>query len=1021
MNGQYTSQTNLAPQRSHLSVGSQAQPTLINDRDPRDGFDYQDQGPSQTPSKKKGGEPVSGAASQLSTDPNNAVDYQQLVKKLDADLYERETKGTRARFPDRDHSSIRGPALSPVSGTPSQLSSSSSTSRRHDRRRRNDKLIPTTPSRAADKTRPRRVALNWRKELVDSIQQIILTANVSPVDPRLEPHNSVTWQHSNFEDIKLLELETLVTGLTEFGLQDSEVGLTKRLLKRVRLVSERAFVGGSFLTPTAIRYDMLNDSRYGADKCCAFLNFPFFAVRKAQKKAAFVKGDSKHPTRTLLQSRYRLNETIDRDDSQCIRMLDARSLKSCIKAPEAETAHLTRGGVDELIYVPQMWALIMGRDHMATAGPISDQALQGSTIGLRDHAALDTSQRCTLVRISFMNRGVPEEITYPLEQCASWFGLLNKHQQIRSALRQGKEETAPKDYPLQIGEHVLTDRTWASVQRSTDGEILRLWMETPKPPKVTVNNTDSESGSEAGQATEGEHESLAEARRTSKVTSADFPSLDRAPVVKAFLTWRVVDDFGETDDRSVDEQPKRFLNAIYETLPVTCAQEVSVSGAQTATSGRNSRSGRNPRPKISVTGKTRRDTDELGWERSVGKTEISIEQKVYWASSRLLAYFVPAEYDKTSAPIQVFWGIIYELLENHVPYLHRLLDILNEINGWAETLHLGVHFQRPVKECGRRTEYQDANSESAILQASMVDALGAIYNLLVEAVRVARHGNHSHNEQELALGKRVAHYGREACRLLEIARNQLITEATVTATAETVGPVVTPEAILIMILERLACGVFGTGSVDVINILEECLEQLALRVEKHSSRRLLQKLNAFEEEVDVVNEVLLQQIQVLSAFRDCLDPTKFKRPTTARKMRFEFEKQGIERILIHIREQLRHCTELRERAKVLAVQNVQLVETLADDNSRAIFVFTFITVLFLPLSFVAGFFGMNLAGIADTKSKVRHFWYIALPLTGGILVLCAVFVAWGESIWFAVADLPRYCKRLVHGREKKKR
>ena len=196
----------------------------------------------------------------------------------------------------------------------------------------------------------------------------------------------------------------------------------------------------------------------------------------------------------------------------------------------------------------------------------------------------------------------------------------------------------------------------------------------------------------------------------------------------------------------------------------------------------------------------------------------------------------------------------------------------------------------------------------------------------------------------------------------------------------------------------------------------------ALRVEKHSSRRLLQKLNAFEEEVDVVNTVLAQQETVLTTFRESLDPSGFKKGgITARKMRFEFERQGVERILTHIREQLRYCEKLRNRAKVLAVQNVQLVETLAEDNSRAIFVFTFITVLFLPLSFVAGFFGMNLAGISDTKSEVSHFWYIAVPLTVGILILCAVDVAWGESIWFATADIPRQSRDFFFGQRSKKK
>ncbi|KAL8691007.1 MAG: hypothetical protein Q9218_003683 [Villophora microphyllina] len=302
----------------------------------------------------------------------------------------------------------------------------------------------------------------------------------------------------------------------------------------------------------------------------------------------------------------------------------------------------------------------------------------------------------------------------------------------------------------------------------------------------------------------------------------------------------------------------------------------------------------------------------------------------------------------------------------------------------------------------------------------MVDALGAIYGMLVEAVRVARHGQFPANGQVPTLGKRVVAHGNRACRLLETARDQLITEATGTAQGENIGPVVTPEAILIITMERLVRGVYGTGSVDVITILEECLEKLALRVEKHSSRRLLQKLNAFIEEVEVINKVLSQQEHVLCAFRDCLDPKKFKRPTTVRKMRFEYENRGIERILRHIREQMGHCKELRERAKVLALQNVQLVETLADDNSRALFVFTFITVLFLPLSFVAGFFGMNLAGIADTKSRVEHFWYIALPLTAGILILCIMFVAKGEDIWFAIADLPRHWKSMFRDKEKRK-
>lgn len=106
----------------------------------------------------------------------------------------------------------------------------------------------------------------------------------------------------------------------------------------------------------------------------------------------------------------------------------------------------------------------------------------------------------------------------------------------------------------------------------------------------------------------------------------------------------------------------------------------------------------------------------------------------------------------------------------------------------------------------------------------MVSALRAIFSLLVEAVREARFASISRPGD--VLPDKVAHYANEACRLLTKARDQLIAEATGTTPERDVGPVVTPEAILIKTIDRLAHGVYGSRTVDVINILEECLEQL---------------------------------------------------------------------------------------------------------------------------------------------------------------------------------------------------
>ena len=346
-------------------------------------------------------------------------------------------------------------------------------------------------------------------------------------------------------------------------------------------------------------------------------------------------------------------------------------------------------------------------------------------------------------------------------------------------------------------------------------------------------------------------------------------------------------------------------------------------------------------------------------------------------------------------------------------------------------MHLGVHCWPDLYIPPGQETPKDAISGNAILLASIVDALGAIFNMMVAAVRDERRRPKS--SQGKALNNKLSEYADEACELLETARDKLITEAVGAAPGENVGPVLTPEAILIMTMERLVRGIFGSGNVEVIAVYEECLEHLvsiitlsepnikltteiqALKVKIRASRRLLQSINAFEEEVAIVNDILMQQEKVLQGFRGHLEPSSFKRPSTARKLRFEFEKKGIERILTSIREQLRNCTELRDRARVLAIQNVHLVETLQDDNSRAIFIFTFITVIFLPLSFVAGFFGMNVVGISGTASTTTHFWVIAAPVTLAIMILCGTVVFWGEKIWFEVADLYRFCRSMFAG------
>lgn len=59
-------------------------------------------------------------------------------------------------------------------------------------------------------------------------------------------------------------------------------------------------------------------------------------------------------------------------------------------------------------------------------------------------------------------------------------------------------------------------------------------------------------------------------------------------------------------------------------------------------------------------------------------------------------------------------------------------------------------------------------------------------------------------------------------------------------------------------------------------------------------------------------------------------------------------------------------------------------------QSKSIFIFTAITIIFLPLSFFTSYFGMNLTDIARTVHTSTYFWEMAGPVS--IIIVIAIFV-----------------------------
>jgi hypothetical protein len=74
---------------------------------------------------------------------------------------------------------------------------------------------------------------------------------------------------------------------------------------------------------------------------------------------------------------------------------------------------------------------------------------------------------------------------------------------------------------------------------------------------------------------------------------------------------------------------------------------------------------------------------------------------------------------------------------------------------------------------------------------------------------------------------------------------------------------------------------------------------------------------------------------------------------------------------------------------------LQQIDSNKDRQEAAIFVFTIVTVIFLPLSTVAGILGMNTYDVRNMSVNKWVFWATALPLTFLIIVLC---LAWAGEL-----------------------
>lgn len=129
-----------------------------------------------------------------------------------------------------------------------------------------------------------------------------------------------------------------------------------------------------------------------------------------------------------------------------------------------------------------------------------------------------------------------------------------------------------------------------------------------------------------------------------------------------------------------------------------------------------------------------------------------------------------------------------------------------------------------------------ATSTGNVLLIAMLDAFKSILSVFIDAVLYLQSGSEldSHEQDHsghgtvdsVGLTSRLKPWADASCTFFRTARSQLIIEQGGDVHNIGLGPVVTPEAILLLTIRRLALGIWRRGSIDVVDLYAKCLEKL---------------------------------------------------------------------------------------------------------------------------------------------------------------------------------------------------
>ena len=367
----------------------------------------------------------------------------------------------------------------------------------------------------------------------------------------------------------------------------------------------------------------------------------------------------------------------------------------------------------------------------------------------------------------------------------------------------------------------------------------------------------------------------------------------------------------------------------------------------------------------------------------------SIKLGIFDLACKILFAFVPKAYD---APvISKYWGALHKLLAEKVRYLDSFVQLstnapqdqsvlqyvrsrLSEIYNLIQSIQMGVR----AEDGSKQQRYQIPRALPAAFQHLVL--------LLVVISSISNWSEYSWSQMQSTF---------DDCEgLLVEGRKQLLLMIHTDDYRDSSGfQAVDSEALVSLILANLISTMSTEGDFHLTEVYSEyttrihqckgdVIADLASLQSHANSQQVYDDIKLLREELDIIKKTLRQQHDTLREFKSTITVTYGVGSLSV---------SILDRILESISNRIEDFHELQSQAETARFLAAQSISLKAESNNKAIIVFTVVTIIFLPLSFVTSYLGMNTSDLRDMKSGQTLFWAIGAPVA--FVVLSAALVA----------------------------